>query len=216
MQMCTWAPIQKQSPVSGTCHPRIGFVLSDAITVHHLFCRRVTHPTPRAHPCFGRCCVFLAFSRSHHLFEICCAFQAIVRSTPTQFYSPRYHKLAFEPWPGGPTDVEVTLTIPRKFITVWNPTFETVANVPPAEVGALDVAPPSPPPPPPPRSPPPSPAAAAAAAKLGYSVGTTVMVRTVDTDPGRSLKFARGETVEAGFHQLLGREVRQEATTVLH
>lgn len=41
-----------------------------------------------------------------------------------------------------------------------------------------------------------------------YPVGTVVVVRRVDTDPGRSLKFARGETVEAGFHELLGREVR--------
>lgn len=51
-------------------------------------------------------------------------------------------------------------------------------------------------------------ASPASSAKLIYPVGTVVVVRSVDTDPGRSLKFARGETVEAGFHELLGREVR--------
>lgn len=102
--------------------------------------------------------------------------------------------------------VEITWTLPRKYITVWNPNFDYVSLVAGAresEVAATL------PPPHPPRSAPPSPGAAAAAAKLGYPVGTIVVVRTVDIDPGRSLKFARGEVREAGFHELLGREVRE-------
>lgn len=37
--------------------------------------------------------------------------------------------------------------------------------------------------------------------------GTVVVVRSVETDPGRTLKFARDETYEAGFQEVLGREV---------
>lgn len=41
-----------------------------------------------------------------------------------------------------------------------------------------------------------------------YPAGTAVVVRSVEADPGRTLKFARGETYEAAFQEILGREVR--------
>lgn len=139
-----------------------------------------------------------------------------MKVSPTSWYSARYHKLAFVPWPGGPVDVEITWTLPRKYITVWNPTFDYVSLVAGARESGVPA--PQPPPPPPPAvaaavaaaaaAIPPSPGTCVAAAKLGYPVGTIVVVRTVDIDPGRSLKFARGEVREAGFHELLGREVR--------
>lgn len=40
-----------------------------------------------------------------------------------------------------------------------------------------------------------------------YPAGTVVVVRSVETDPGRTLKFARSETYEAAFQELLGRQV---------
>lgn len=54
-------------------------------------------------------------------------------------------------------------------------------------------------------------ASAATPSRPVYPVGTVVMVRDMDTDPGRSLKFARGETVEVTFRELLGREVSRVA-----
>ncbi|CAM9149606.1 unnamed protein product, partial [Laminaria digitata] len=41
---------------------------------------------------------------------------------------------------------------------------------------------------------------------LVYPTGTAVVVRSVQRKPGRTLKFARGESYEASFEELLGRE----------
>lgn len=43
-----------------------------------------------------------------------------------------------------------------------------------------------------------------------YPAGTTVVVRSVETDPGRTLKFARGETYEAAIQEIIGREVSRD------
>lgn len=43
-----------------------------------------------------------------------------------------------------------------------------------------------------------------------YPPGTIVVVRSLDVDPGRTLKFARDETYEAPFKELVGREVSGE------
>lgn len=42
---------------------------------------------------------------------------------------------------------------------------------------------------------------------LVYPTGTAVVVRSVQRKPGRTLKFARGESYEATFEELLGRKV---------
>ena len=42
---------------------------------------------------------------------------------------------------------------------------------------------------------------------LVYPTGTAVVVRSVQRKPGRTLKFARGESHEATFEELLGRKV---------
>ena len=47
---------------------------------------------------------------------------------------------------------------------------------------------------------------------LVYPTGTAVVVRSVQRKPGRTLKFARGESYEASFEELLGREVSWSET----
>ena len=49
---------------------------------------------------------------------------------------------------------------------------------------------------------------------LVYPTGTVVVVKSVQRKPGRTLKFARGETYEATFEELLGREVGWSETRV--
>lgn len=51
-----------------------------------------------------------------------------------------------------------------------------------------------------------SPASPASSVEV-YPAGTTVVVPSVEADPGRTLKFARGETKCATFEEVLGREV---------
>ena len=46
-----------------------------------------------------------------------------------------------------------------------------------------------------------------------YPVGTVVVVPGLAMDPGRTLKFARGETNEAAFQELIGREVGKKGFT---
>lgn len=115
--------------------------------------------------------------------------------------------------------MEITWNVQRKYITIWKPDFDAgqlPAGAQEGEVAASLQASPLPPPlspsipllSPSPQPPPPSPAVMAAVEKFGYPVGTIVVVRSVDMDPGRSLKFARSEQRPAGFHELLGREVR--------
>lgn len=115
--------------------------------------------------------------------------------------------------------MEITWNVQRKYITLWKPNFDTgqiATEVQEGEVAASPQPSPLPLPLPPslpllspsPQPTPPSPAVTAAVEKFGYPIGTIVVVRTVDMDPGRSLKFARSEQRPAGFHELLGREVR--------
>ena len=47
-------------------------------------------------------------------------------------------------------------------------------------------------------------------ALAAYPPGTVVVVHSLDVDPGRTLKFARDETYEAMFKELVGREVSAE------
>jgi len=46
-----------------------------------------------------------------------------------------------------------------------------------------------------------------ASSKEVYPVGTVVVVRSIEADPGRTLKFAKGEKFKANFQAVLGREV---------
>lgn len=142
----------------------------------------------------------------------------------------RHHAVQLEPWTGGPSST-LSVTVPRKYLALHpsavsspgsgsNGTVPAVAKAkdPPSvgkgrfntaaarqqqaegteeeeggkgRAGAGGVGVHSPP----------------ASSMVVYPAGTTVVVRSVETDPGRTLKFARGETNEAAFQEVLGREV---------
>lgn len=145
--------------------------------------------------------------------------QAIVTKSTTRVRGHRFHLISFEPWSGGPS-ATITWSVPRKCITLC-PSNETSRNDGSGEEAAATA---------------PLPEAASAGnandatateprkerEETGgdgallwppvdkvqvYPAGTVVVVRSVETDPGRTLKFARGETYEAAFQELLGREV---------
>lgn len=147
--------------------------------------------------------------------------------TPTTTRGLRVHTVQLEPWVGGPSSTP-SVKVRRKYLalrpsavspgsgsTGTAPVVDKASNPPaknsgtatePArqqqqqaeeteeedgegDVGGVGVL-----------SPP-------ASSMVVYPAGTTVVVRSVETDPGRTLKFARGETNEAAFEEVLGREV---------
>lgn len=150
-----------------------------------------------------------------------------------QVVGPRYHKIQFEPWAGGPSS-PISVNVPRKCLALHpsavGPGGGSTGTAPVVDKdpSARD------------RRKLKSPGKATAAARQeqqqqqveeeeeeegggdvggvgalsppassmkAYPAGTTVVVRSVETDPGRTLKFARGETNQAKFEAVLGREV---------
>lgn len=164
--------------------------------------------------------------------------QAIVTKTANQVSGTRHHVIQFEPWAGGPSST-ISENVPRKSLALHpsavSPgsgsagTAPVVVRDPPARGGgrksktletATAAAPQdlyqqageekeegaggvrgealSPP----------------AGSMVVYPVGTTVVVRSIKTDPGRTLKFARCETNMVVFEKVLGREVSPVRDTI--
>lgn len=168
-----------------------------------------------------------------------CLYQAVVTKTATHVNGTRHHVISFEPWSGGPS-VSISWNVPRKCITLCPAgagSSSTSTSAAPAVgaspasgtrrkpegtrataaaqgeeeeeeeeqqhvqeeggegeggsgVGVLSPLPSS---------------------MEVYPAGTVVVVRSVETDPGRTLKFARGETYEAAFQEIVGREVSRDS-----
>lgn len=166
--------------------------------------------------------------------------QAIVTRAGTYLKGPRYHAIRFEPWPGGPS-AAVTWTVPRRCLAPYqedavdscNGAGDRVLNATNADLVSSSVSESAPVETiavPPEKGPSRGGATSDARAEADgfrsammsqlpgstapYPPGTIVAVRSLDVDPGRTLKFARDETYEAAFKELVGREVSGEEAVV--
>lgn len=170
--------------------------------------------------------------------------QAIVTRTGTYLNGPKYHAIRFEPWPGGPSGIVTWTVPRRCLapyqedaVDSSNGTGESVINATDADVASASALASTPVETPAisadrgsSRGGPSSDARAAVGAEAdgsrsammtllpgstaSYPPGTIVVVHSLDVDPGRTLKFARDETYEAAFKELVGRQVSGEETVM--